>query len=276
MGPETSKEELLELYLEVYKLHRLPGSPPGRPAILEEVLSSLPNHQGHEEERAPAAMARPHPEVPYSSRSGIPHKGKIDNSVERSLAMVCEAHQKALAAVATLEEEIERLNHTQNHSEPRTRSKSRDCWGQSREEQKWRCHQVQFEDQPAPSCPTDPKTGPGEEGTNGEDSDLEELLELKPAVASFLRGSPDTSEDEGDRMPPEPTVLEFSQWVPWKAKRCKTLEWWTKLLTVPGIEDCRKLAREVQASFGLPQQMWELRVREATLQAPPTPPCLCR
>ena len=134
VGPETSKEELLELYLEVYKLHILPGSPPGEPAILEEVLSSLPYHQGHEEEKAPAAMARPHPEVCHSSRSGVPHKGKKDNSVERSLAMVCEAHQKALAVAATLEEEIERLNCTQNHSEPRVRSKSRDCWGQSREE----------------------------------------------------------------------------------------------------------------------------------------------
>ena len=27
VGLETTKEELLELYLEVYKLHRLPGSP---------------------------------------------------------------------------------------------------------------------------------------------------------------------------------------------------------------------------------------------------------
>ena len=34
VGPETTKEELLELYLEVFKLHRLPGSPPGEPAIL--------------------------------------------------------------------------------------------------------------------------------------------------------------------------------------------------------------------------------------------------
>ena len=34
VGPETTKEELLEIYLEVYKLHRLPGSPPGEPAIL--------------------------------------------------------------------------------------------------------------------------------------------------------------------------------------------------------------------------------------------------
>ena len=93
VGPETSKEELLELYLEVYKLHRLPGSPPGEPAILEEVLSSLPDHQGNEEEKVPAAMARPHPEGPHSSRSCIPHKGKKDNLVERSLATVCKAHQ---------------------------------------------------------------------------------------------------------------------------------------------------------------------------------------
>ena len=129
VGPETSKEELQELYLEVYKLHRLLGSPPGEPAILQEVLSSLPNHQGHEEEKGPAAMARPHPEVPHSSRSGVPHKGKKDNSVERSLVTVCKAHQKVLAMASTLEEEIERLNHTQNCLEPRVRSKSRDRQG---------------------------------------------------------------------------------------------------------------------------------------------------
>ena len=129
VGPETSKEELLELYLEVYKFHRLPGSPPAEPAILEEVLSSLPDHQGCEEEKAPIAMARPCPNDPHSSRSSIPLKGKRDNSVERSLAMVCEAHQKVLATAATLEEEIKRLNCTQNCSELRARSKSRDHQG---------------------------------------------------------------------------------------------------------------------------------------------------
>ena len=99
---------------------------------------------------------------------------------------------------------------------------------------------------------------------------------LKPTVASFLRGLPEASEDEGEEMPLEPAVLEFSQWVPWKAERCKTPEWWTELSTVPGTEDCRKLAREVQASFGLPWQMRELGAEEATLQAPPMLPCLCR
>ena len=42
--PETSREELLDIYLEVYKLHRLPGSPQGEPAILEEVSSTVPGH----------------------------------------------------------------------------------------------------------------------------------------------------------------------------------------------------------------------------------------
>ena len=51
VGPETSKEELQELYLEVYKLHRLPRSPPGEPVLLEEVLSSLKDHQGQRGKR---------------------------------------------------------------------------------------------------------------------------------------------------------------------------------------------------------------------------------
>ena len=81
---------------------------------------------------------------------------------------------------------------------------------------------MQFDDQPAPNCPTDPKTGSIEGGATGKGSDLEEPPELGPEVASFLRGSPETSGDEGDMMPPEPVVLEFSQWIPWKADKCET------------------------------------------------------
>ena len=122
VGLETTKEELLDLYLEVYKLHRLPGSPLGEPAILKEVLSSLQEHQRCEEEEAPAAMAWPHAEGSHSSRSHAFHRGGKDDSIERSLATVCEAHQKALAAVATLEGEIERLSYTQAHTQSRARS----------------------------------------------------------------------------------------------------------------------------------------------------------
>ena len=50
--------------------------------------------------------------------------------------MVCEAHQKVLATVSTLEEEIERLSHTQARSQSRAGSKSRDHQQQSREGQK--------------------------------------------------------------------------------------------------------------------------------------------
>ena len=75
---------------------------------------------------------------------------------------------------------------------------------------------------------------------------MEEPLELKPMVASFLRGLPKTSKDEDEETSSEPPVREFSQWVPWKAKRCETPEWWTELLTLLGKDDHRKLAREVR------------------------------
>ena len=54
VGPGTSREELLEIYLEVYKLHRLPRSPPGEPAIAEEVLATIPDWLQRREE-APQA-----------------------------------------------------------------------------------------------------------------------------------------------------------------------------------------------------------------------------
>ena len=242
--------------------------------LREEVLSSLEDHQGQEGEKASAATVRSHPEDPHPLRSRAPQKGKRDSSVERSLATICEAHQKALAMVATLKEEIERLSHTWNCPEVRVRSKSRDCQGYSKEEQKRRCHQVQFEDPPAPSHPSGQRTESNEKATTTEGSDLEEPPELGLEVASFLRGSPGTSKDEGDRMPLEPTVTKFSQWVSWRANKCKTPSWWVELSVVLEIGDHKKLAREVWASFWLPQWVKELGMKEADLQAPPTPPCL--
>ena len=76
VGPETSEKELQELYLEVYKLHRLPGSPPGEPALLEEVVSSLKDHQGWREERTSTVTVRSQLADPQPSRSGASRKGK--------------------------------------------------------------------------------------------------------------------------------------------------------------------------------------------------------
>ena len=113
-------------------------------------------------------------------------------------------------------------------------------------------------------------------GLKAEALTWEEPPELKPVVASFLQGLPETLDDEGKKMCLEPVILDFGLWVPWKAERCETPEWWMELSAVPGKEDTRKLAREVRASFGLPRKLQELGSKKATLQAPPAPPCFCR
>ena len=121
VGPEMTREELLDIYLEVYKLHWLLGSPPGEPAILEEVMASVsdcPQSETHE------AAAQPLSRGSHSSRSRVPHWERRDNSIDKSLATMLKAHQKALAAVATLEEEINRLSHTRACSKSRARSKA--------------------------------------------------------------------------------------------------------------------------------------------------------
>ena len=101
VSPETTKEEILSLYLEVYKQQRLPGSPPGGPELMQEVVSSFESCQGRKESRASSATARPLSKASQPSKSGVP--GRKETLVERSLANVREAHQKALATAAVLE-----------------------------------------------------------------------------------------------------------------------------------------------------------------------------
>ena len=66
-------------------------------------------------------------------------------------------------------------------------------------------------DEPAPSRSADPEMLVGKEGCEGRDSDLGELPGLQPAVASFLQGSPETSDKEGKKMLPEPPVSNFAK-----------------------------------------------------------------
>ena len=110
--------------------------------------------------------------------------------------------------------------------------------------------------------------------SKGRDADLGELPELAPTVASFLHGSPKTSDNEGKETLPEPTVMDFAEWVQWKAGKCDTPSWWMELSRVPGEDNTREPARQVRASFGLPWQLQELDAERATLQAPPALPCL--
>ena len=251
VGLETTREELLYIYLEVYKLHRLPGSLPGEPAIWKEIMAKVPDHPHGEEDQTHEATVQSCPRDSHSSRSRGPHRRNND-SVGQTLATVQEAHQKALAAVSTLEREIEGLHHTWAWPQSRARSKNRDCHRPSGEGWKRRHCQVRFADEPSPSQSTDPQMPLGGEGSKGTGSALEEPPELKPTVASFLRGSPETLHEEGKKMPLEPDIMDFSQWVPWKAERCETPDWWEEMLAVLVKEDARKLTREVRASFVLP------------------------
>ena len=115
VGLETPKEELQELYLKVYKLHRLPGSPPGEPVLLEEVLSSLKDHKELEGGKGICShSARPHPEDPHSlEKQHPPERKERQFSREKSGHWYVRPTKKHWPVVATLKEEIERLNHTQ-------------------------------------------------------------------------------------------------------------------------------------------------------------------
>ena len=173
--PETSREELLDIYLEVYKLHRLPGSPPGEPAILEEVSAALPCPSMEEEDT---------PDAP-KQQSRLP-RCKRDSSLDRNLARVCKVHRKALSAAATLEEEIERLYRMRACSSTERRRRGRDSQESGKRRKKRQC-QVSFSSQPATSQSASPDTLHGRMGSKGEDSDLGEPPQLKAEVASFLQ-----------------------------------------------------------------------------------------
>ena len=106
---QTSRKEIESLYYKVYKLWKLLGSPPREPELIVEVVSSLEECQGWKRGKLPQMTRKPKVTNAWSSRSRTPQRVRRDASVERSLAEVREAHQKALAMVATLEEEIEQL-----------------------------------------------------------------------------------------------------------------------------------------------------------------------
>ena len=182
-----------------------------------------------------------------------------------------EAHQKALSVAAALEGEIERLNSMRARPRSRARLKSRDCQ-RSREGQKKRQCQVSFVDKSVPGQSASPEMPSDGEELEGDEANLEDPPELKPLVASFLQGLPETSGDKGKDASPEPAVSDLAGWVTWKAKMCNTPDWWRELSMVPGEEDTRKLARQVWT----PCQLQELKQEMATLRAPPAPPCLCR
>ena len=174
----------------MYKLQIVPGSPPREPELIEQVVSSFEDHSGWKQREASETAARYQSADIQPSRSRTPRRGRREASVERSLAKVREAHQKALATVATLEEEIEWVNCPLIRSQPEVwaHSKSRDCCVCRFRGRKGGTARCNLRTALPPILSITPPEGTGGEAVITEDPNLEEPPELGLKVTCFLRG----------------------------------------------------------------------------------------
>ena len=160
-----------------------------------------------------------------------------------ALTKVREAHWKALATVAALEEEIEQLSQpvTRGQLETHAHSQSRNCNRLRSRGQKRKCHQVWPEDIPAPYFEYHAPLGGPESKEEEEapvDFNLEVLPELVPEVDHFLQGPAESSEEEDRRSSSsEPPVEMLEDWGHWRAQTHNTLDWWHEITWVLGVDD---------------------------------------
>ena len=185
---------------------------------MAEVVSSLEDHLGKKGGKLPWTMEEPDPIDVQPPRSKTPRRGRRDASTERNLAEVREAHQRALAMAATLEEEIEWLSHpiTRGQLEAWAHSRSWDCHRWRSRGQKRRHYQVWLEDCHAPYCEYHPPwKGPESKGDKEApmDFNLEAPLELGPEVKHFLQGPAKVQRRRIGRHPPQ--NLWWKSWRVW-------------------------------------------------------------
>ena len=282
VGPQTSRAEFESLYYEVYKLQRLPGSPARELGLVAEVVASLEDHQGQKRNKMPQTTGELNPTEVWHPRSRTPRRRWRDASVERSLTEAREAHQKALAMAAALEEEIEWLSCPliRSQSEAWAHSQSRDCCRHRSQGWKRRHCQVWLEDCHAPYFEYHPSQRSSESKGDAEameDFNLEDPLELGPEVTCFLQWSVKSSVEEDVKMPsPEPLIEEFEKWVTWRVWAYETPSWSQELVMVAKVDNHEKLACEVQASFHFPKRASEQCWVENNHQTPPALLCLCQ
>ena len=116
VGHQMSREEIGDLYHQVYVLKRLPGPPPLGPKQAEEVmndiLSSLKDclRQRRREQLGGSGEPEPTSTCPSCHGGRASQRERWDTSGEQELAKAREAHQQALVATAILEQWIERLS----------------------------------------------------------------------------------------------------------------------------------------------------------------------
>ena len=73
----------------------------------------------------------------------------------------------------------------------------------------------------------------------------------------------------------EPSIKNYKMWLHWWACQLDTPHWWAELTAIPEVEDPRKLAQKIHASFLIPAVRCEaLQSQDYTM--PPAPKCLTR
>ena len=96
VGPQTSREEIRDMYYKVYKLQRLPGSPPcgleWTEELVSDVVSSLKDCLRHKGGQPSTGLGESKPADAWPPQSKTPRKRRRDTSAKRDLAEAREAH----------------------------------------------------------------------------------------------------------------------------------------------------------------------------------------
>ena len=287
VGPQTSREGIRDLYDQVYKLRRLPGSPlcglEWTEELIGDVVSSLKNHLRQKGGHPPRGLEESKLADAWPSWSKTPRGRRRDASAERDLAETREAHQRALASMAALEKKIERLSRsiTRGQLDACTHLQSCDHQRRRSQEQNRRHHRALPEDSPVHS----PEHSPPWWGKGAWENKGAELpfLEfnlgpppvLGPDVDCFLQElASGAREDSGSNSSPEPPVEEYRRWVTWWGQALGMPGWWQELVAIPEVDNYQELTWKIQASFKLAQWMNKLHDVGNCYLAPLVPPCL--
>ena len=134
VGYQTTKEEIRDLYHQVYKLGRLLGSLLCRPEQVHELtrdmVSSLKHCLRWRGSEQPRGHEKPEPSDTRPSWDKTSQRMRWCISAKRELEEAREAHWQALAAAAAIEELIERLSWSTTRDRPDAciHSQSHDQW----------------------------------------------------------------------------------------------------------------------------------------------------
>ena len=77
----------------------------------------------------------------------------------------------------------------------------------------------------------------------------------------------------GGNYPLEPSIKDVETWLDWQACQLDMPCWWTELTTISGLEDPRKLAKKIWASFLIPAVRSKVFLGQG-YTTPPAPKCL--